>query len=141
MNSTWTNGTVFKVTTNGVLTTVANLDGTNGIHPFNDLLLASDGNLYGAMADATLSHSLNGGTLFRLVQPPLITSIGTSNGSTILSWSSFSNGLYRVERSASVIIPNWTARPPAVTAGGSSASFSEPAAETPECYYRVVLLP
>jgi uncharacterized repeat protein (TIGR03803 family) len=140
-NSVATNGMVFKLTTNGMLTTIIHLDGTNGIHPFTDLLLASDSNLYGAMADATLAHSLNGGTLFRLVYPPLITSIVLSNSSTTLSWSSFSNGLYRVERTASLIQPDWMARLPLVTAQGPSASFNEPTLGIAESHYRIVLLP
>ena len=47
-NSGPANGMVFKWTTNGVLTTLVNLNGTNGMHPFTDLILASDGNRYGA---------------------------------------------------------------------------------------------
>ena len=52
VNSNLTYGTVYKLTTNGVLTTLAFLNGTNGLHPFTGLTLASDGYLYGAMADA-----------------------------------------------------------------------------------------
>src|SRR4051812_17961142 len=40
-------GTVFKMTPDGVLTTIASFDGTNGNYPFGALLQASDGNLYG----------------------------------------------------------------------------------------------
>jgi uncharacterized repeat protein (TIGR03803 family) len=140
-NSGVTNGTVFKVTTNGSLTTLVNLDGTNGLHPFNDLVLASDGNLYGAMADATGVHSVNGGTVFRLAQRPVITSLTSSNGSNTVSWSSFANGTYRVESSMSVTGTDWTPRPPTFTANNSNSSFTEPAAAGAECYYRVVLLP
>jgi uncharacterized repeat protein (TIGR03803 family) len=140
-NSSLTNGTIFKVTTNGLLTTLLNLNGTNGIHPFTDLLLASDGNLYGALADAEGHHSVNGGTIFRLAQPPVVTSIASSNGSITLSWSSFTNGIYRVDRSASLAGTSWTARSPTVTASGSSFSFTEPSAGVAGCCYRVVLLP
>lgn len=138
--STYTNGTIFKVTTNGVLTIVQNLNGANGAHPFTDLVLGTDHNLYGALADAELSYPLNGGTFFRLVQPALITSIVSSNGSTTLSWSAFSNGLYQVERTSSMLSPEWIVRAPSVKAGGPSASFTEPTAGTLESYYRVVLL-
>lgn len=140
--SVLTNGTVFKLTTNGVMTTLVNLDGTNGIHPFTDLTQASDGNLYGAMADANLSHStVNGGTIYRLAQRPVIASLVSSNGTNTVSWSAFANGIYQIERSGSVSSPSWTPRPPAVNAGGSTASFAEPKPGSVECYYRVVLLP
>jgi uncharacterized repeat protein (TIGR03803 family) len=140
-NSGPANGTVFKWTTNGVLTTLVNLNGTNGMHPFTDLVLASDGNLYGAMADATLNASVNGGTFFRIVQPPVITGITLSKGNTTLSWSSFSNGYYRVERNSSLAAANWTPRLPTVTANGSSSSFTEPLDGTGGYFYRVILLP
>ena len=39
-------GTVFKVTTNGVLTTLVSFSGTNGAGP-NGLVLHSDGSFYG----------------------------------------------------------------------------------------------
>ena len=40
-------GTVFRVSTNGVLTTLVFLDSTNGSNPQAGLLLANDGNFYG----------------------------------------------------------------------------------------------
>src|SRR6266702_6405056 len=42
-------GTVFKVTTNGVLTTLAYFNGGNGAYP-NSLTLANDGTFYGTCA-------------------------------------------------------------------------------------------
>jgi hypothetical protein len=136
-----TNGTVFKVTTNGVLTTLANLNGTNGLHPFTDLVLASDGNLYGAMADAERHHTVNGGTIFRLAQPPVLTTITSSNGSNTVSWSAFPNGRYQVERDGCLAGTSWTACTPPLTANGLGCSFAEPSVGTAGCYYRVVLLP
>ena len=44
-------GTIFRITTNGSLTTLVYLNGTNGIHPHTDMILGSDGNLYGSMGD------------------------------------------------------------------------------------------
>lgn len=41
------NGTVFKLTPAGVLTTLANFDGMNGVAPHAPLIQAKDGNLYG----------------------------------------------------------------------------------------------
>src|ERR1035437_4942739 len=42
------NGTVFKVTTNGVLTTLVSFVGPNGSYPTAALALGSDGSFYGA---------------------------------------------------------------------------------------------
>jgi uncharacterized repeat protein (TIGR03803 family) len=43
----WGCGTVFKITTEGVFTTLAHFDGTNGCFPYGALFQASDGNFYG----------------------------------------------------------------------------------------------
>jgi uncharacterized repeat protein (TIGR03803 family) len=41
------NGTIFKITTNGLLTTLYSFDGTNGAQPQATLVLGRDGNFYG----------------------------------------------------------------------------------------------
>ncbi len=43
-------GTVFKVTTNGVWTTLVSFNNANGAHPQAGLVLGNDGNLYGTTA-------------------------------------------------------------------------------------------
>jgi uncharacterized repeat protein (TIGR03803 family) len=45
-------GTVFRVATNGVLTTLAVFGQTNGCHPYVPLIQAADGDLYGTTHDA-----------------------------------------------------------------------------------------
>src|ERR1035437_6738614 len=41
------NGTVFRITTNGLYTTLCSFAYTNGSHPSSSLLLSRDGNIYG----------------------------------------------------------------------------------------------
>jgi hypothetical protein len=62
-------GTVFKVTTNGVLTTLVSFSDTNGVYP-NALTLGNDGNFYGT---TYLGGASNDGTVFRMLLPPTIT--------------------------------------------------------------------
>ena len=50
-------GTVFKITSNGLLTSLYSFAGTNGAHPFAGLLQGSDGYFYGTTID--------GGTAYR----------------------------------------------------------------------------
>jgi uncharacterized repeat protein (TIGR03803 family) len=66
------NGTVFRVTTNGVLTTLAFFNGTNGAYPQATLTLGGDGNFYGT----TYSGGTFGdGTLFRATTNGLLTTL------------------------------------------------------------------
>ena len=68
--------TVFKMTTNGVLTTLAYLSYVNGAGPVATLTLGTDGNFYGTTRYGGIANSLNPsgmGTVFRLLLPPVIT--------------------------------------------------------------------
>ena len=61
-------GTVFKTTPDGTLTTLVAFDGTNGSHPIS-LLQASDGNLYGSTYGGGLfglGQAYGLGTLFKM---------------------------------------------------------------------------
>ncbi len=57
------NGTLFKVTTNGVLTTLYSLNFTDGSYPAAGLVLAGDGNFYGTTEQGGPNDF---GTLFRM---------------------------------------------------------------------------
>jgi len=67
-------GTIFKITTNGVLTTLLQFNNTNGGAPLGELLLAGDGNFYGTTPAGGTNKS---GAIFKL----------TANGSFNLLFS------------------------------------------------------
>ena len=56
-------GTVFKVTTNGSLTTLVNFNGTNGANPVAGLTLGPDGSFYGTTKNG---GNTSQGTVFKL---------------------------------------------------------------------------
>jgi uncharacterized repeat protein (TIGR03803 family) len=58
-------GTVFRLTTNGDLTTLASFSGPNGMTPRDGLVMGGDGNFYGTTAAGGAN---NQGTVFRLTQ-------------------------------------------------------------------------
>jgi uncharacterized repeat protein (TIGR03803 family) len=61
-------GTIFQVTTNGILTTLITFDGTNGGYPVGGLTFGSDGILYGTTARGGSGSAGFGGfgTIFQL---------------------------------------------------------------------------
>src|SRR5713226_8004106 len=113
------------MTPGGELSTIFYFDGTNAVHPFARFTLASDGNLYGVLADVNKRLTLDGnaGVIFRLVEPPNL--IATrSVGSAKLTWTSFTNGIYRLEKISSWDSTNWTAISSNITATGNNTSFT-----------------
>ena len=76
-------GTLFKVTSSGVLTTPVTFNNINGASPFSPPIEGSDGNFYGVTADGGAS---NFGTFYQLtptgVLTPLYSFTGTGDGAT-----------------------------------------------------------
>jgi uncharacterized repeat protein (TIGR03803 family) len=77
-----TNGTIFKVTTNGSLTTLVNFNGTNGANPLAALTLGTDGNFYGTteyggntIGNSGLDAGLGGGTVFQMTTNGTLTTL------------------------------------------------------------------
>jgi uncharacterized repeat protein (TIGR03803 family) len=56
-------GTIFKITPGGALTTLHSFDTTDGSHPYAGLVLATDGNFYGATSGGGANYD---GTVFSL---------------------------------------------------------------------------
>jgi uncharacterized repeat protein (TIGR03803 family) len=76
-------GTVFKVTTNGTLTTLVLFNGTNGILPGTCLALGGDGSLYGTTADGgnlALNNGNGFGTVFKMTTNCVLTTLAAFNG-------------------------------------------------------------
>jgi len=67
-------GTIFRVTTNGVLTSLASFNNTNGANPIAGLTLGSDGNFYGTTAFGG-TNSGNYGTIFQVTPNGVLTSM------------------------------------------------------------------
>jgi uncharacterized repeat protein (TIGR03803 family) len=74
-------GTVFRLTTNGVLTSLVSFNRANGAHPLAALVVGNDGNLYG-----TTEEGGGLGTVFKLTTNGLLT--------TLVSFTNFANGAY-----------------------------------------------
>lgn len=66
-------GTVFRVTTNGTLTTLVSFAGTNGANPYAGLIVGPDGNFYGTTYNG--GSGSGDGTVFRVTTNGLLTSL------------------------------------------------------------------
>lgn len=70
-------GTIFKLTTNGVLTTLYALNFTDGSYPAAGVIQGSDGNLYGTTRDGGSSGN---GTIFRVAPSGTFTTLASFDG-------------------------------------------------------------
>lgn len=130
-------GTVFRITPAGALATLAIFNGANGASPTAGLALGTDGNFYGTTYEGGAG---GGGTIFRLVERPIITAITRSGGNVIVTWTSFNQGRYLVEFTPSLVNPNWTALAPEIVATSNRASITTQIGSL-QRFYRVRLLP
>ncbi len=94
-------GTVFKVTATGELTSLFSFNGENGSQP-NALTLGEDGKLYGTTYDG---GSYNLGTVFVVILPPNIYDVQTSSNKFTFSVGSTADSTNRIWFSPNVNTP------------------------------------
>ena len=70
-------GTVFKISTSGALTTLYSFDGTHGANPYGALVQASNGNFYGTTYAGGTS---NDGTVFEMTPGGSLTTLHSFSG-------------------------------------------------------------
>src|SRR5262249_52783529 len=96
-------GTVFKITTNGALTTILSFDHANGANPYAPLLRASDGYFYGTTFKG---GAYGGGTIFRLIPLVQFTNmIVQPEGSLLLGGIGPTNQGFRLWASTDPLLP------------------------------------
>lgn len=89
-------GTVFKLSPNGMLTTLHSFNGPDGASPMSGLIFATDGNLYGTTLYGGTNTSVNNygyigdGTVFKISTNGTFTSLHSFD----LSTSAYTNGAY-----------------------------------------------
>ena len=73
-------GTVFKVTTNGVLTSLVSFNITNGQGPLRKLILGNDGCFYGTTQLGGTNISFSYGTIFKMTTNGVLTQLFSFHG-------------------------------------------------------------
>jgi uncharacterized repeat protein (TIGR03803 family) len=134
-------GTIFKLTTNGIITTLVSFNSTNGATPTAGLMQSNDGNFYGT----TSSGGANGfGTIFRFsivpTPQPVIQMVGQNAGVLTFTWSAVPNETYQPQYSTNLLSTNWFNLGGVLAATNSSLSASDFATNL-QRFYRVLLLP
>jgi uncharacterized repeat protein (TIGR03803 family) len=142
-------GTVFKITTNGDLTSlyafgmVTNATGQalDGANPQAALVQGTDGNFYGTTDSGGSSED---GTIFRLsVAPaaPVFQTATLANRTLSLTWSAEPGGVYQLQFNSDLSSGNWTNLGGPATAIAATLSSTDTVTNGPQRFYRVVLLP
>lgn len=76
-------GTIFKVTLDGILTTLHSFDGADGGNPWGALVQGTDGNLYGTTSyggDLTCNAPYGCGTVFRITMSGTLSTLHSFEG-------------------------------------------------------------
>ena len=131
-------GTIFRLTPGGTLTTLFSFDGAGGASPVASLVQGGDGNFYGTAFEGGAGGD---GTIFRLVTPPVIAGIAASNKVLTLTWTSFSNGSYRLEYKPALTETNWTPLIPELLSTTDHTSITNDVEGASQRFYRIRLLP
>jgi uncharacterized repeat protein (TIGR03803 family) len=131
-------GTVFRVTTSGLLSTLVLFDTSNGSNPEGTLLAAADGSLYGTTA---ISGSAGGGNIFRLNLASAIQNAARVGNSFVLNLSTIPGQTYQVQYKQSLGQGNWIPLGGNITASNLSTTIADPVGQNSQRLYRVVQLP
>jgi uncharacterized repeat protein (TIGR03803 family) len=134
-------GTVFKLATNGTLTTQVSFDGTNGAAPEGGLIQSADGSFYGT----TASGGTNGyGTVFRLsviVPQPrfqMVTKVGTT---LTLTWNATVGQSYQMLYKTNLNQAVWSNLNNSLTATNPIMTTFDTTGPDRQRFYRILLMP
>jgi len=131
-------GTIFKMTLDGVLTTLASRFELADAFSVNSLIQGADGNLYGTTESGGPPDPAG---IFRVAPCPVVTRLQKIAGQDVLTWTAFVGGRYQVEQKPTFSTTEWAVVPNLVTAVGHTASATNNAVGSVQQYYRVRLLP
>ena len=135
-------GTVFRMTTNGALTTLIAFNSTNGANPYASLVQGADGSLYGTTGNGG-DQGL--GTVYRVsfASPslPIVQTISQDGGLVVLGWNATVGQNYRVQYKTNLSDLGWIDWITNLTATNSTMTLLQNVGVGPQRFYRVGLVP
>lgn len=126
---------LFRVTTNGLLTTIVSFANTNYTGPRGAVVLGSDGAFYGT---TYAGGSLGGGAVFRVVVFSHIESVVRQGSAWNVKFTGVSGETYRLERSTN-ISGSWVTLTNITLGTNQSAQFLDNSPPAGEVFYRTVV--
>jgi len=134
-------GSVFQLTPGGAFTNLVFFNNANGSHPEGVLVQGPDNNFYGT----TSLGGANGlGTIFRLSVPlpPVIETIGQTNGVVTFTWSAAVGQIYQPQYSTNLAQNHWSIMSKPIHAfSGTMTTTDAIEPGCPERFYRIALMP
>ena len=132
-------GVVFRLATNGALTSLASFHGTNGVSP-NGLMVGPNGCLY---VTTEQGGAYRFGTIFRLdnvpLSQPVIQSVEQIGGTLFITWTSVAGQSYQVQYRMDLSQGGWTNLGGVLVATNTSATTSDSVGQDARRFYRVVV--
>jgi len=129
-------GTVFQISTNGVLTTLYSFSGNDGTDPVGRMVQATDGSFYGTASEG---GTFGYGTVFRLTIVPEFQAVTLTNNTLSLAWSTEAGGTYQLQCNSDLSSTNWTNLGSPITATTATLSTTDIVTNAPQRFYRLVL--
>jgi uncharacterized repeat protein (TIGR03803 family) len=135
-------GTVFKLDTNGTLTTLVSFNGTNGDSPQAGLLQVADGSFRGTTAHG----GTNGyGTVFRLSlsvpPPPRFLAVDAAGATLTLTWSATVGQVYQMLYKTNLDQAVWNNLNIPINANTPIMTTTDAIGPDPQRFYRILLTP
>jgi uncharacterized repeat protein (TIGR03803 family) len=130
-------GTVFTITTNGVLSSLYSFTGSDGANPAAALVQGSDGYFYGTTFNG---GECGVGTVFRLIVGLAFQAVTVTDGLLNLTWTTDPGKTYQLQFNSDLSSTNWANLDSIVTATGATLSATDWATNRTR-FYRVVLSP
>ena len=148
-NAIYTYGTVFKITTNGALSTLIHFDGINAMTPATRLITGTDGNIYGTTCDQNRQLTLDGGagSVFQLYAPPKppgynqITGQLLGSGDLQFSFVGNAGAKYALEYATILSPANWLPQATNPADSGGVLVFTNTPDNTTNNFWRIRSVP